>query len=52
MRIEVFKCVQRVPDRALRYACPHAGAKQILLPKLFLKSIYWYKQVESQVLCF
>lgn len=51
MWIEVFKSIQREPDGALITACPHAGAKEILLPKIFLNSIYWYKQVKSQVFC-
>lgn len=34
MQIEVFKCIQHVPDRALRTACTHAGAKEIILPKI------------------
>lgn len=51
MQFEVFKCIQHVPDRDSRAACPHVGAKEVLLPEMLYNSVCWYKQVGSQILC-
>lgn len=40
MQFEVFKCIQHVPDRDSGTACPHAGAKTVLLSKMAYNSIY------------